>query len=85
MSPAHDAIAVKGPKKAYNGPMTFLLILIPLGLLATLAVLLTGVYTMGKGGIDMRRRSNKLMQMRVLLQFATVLVIFLIVVSAASG
>ena len=74
-----------GPKKAYNEPMTFLLILIPLGLLATLAVLLTGVYTMGKGGIDMRRRSNKLMQMRVLLQFATVLVIFLLVATAASG
>ena len=65
--------------------MTFLLILIPLGLLATLAVLLTGVYTMGKGGIHMRRRSNKLMQMRVLLQFATVLVIFLLVATAASG
>lgn len=65
--------------------MTFLLILIPLGLLATLAVLLTGVYTMGKSGIDMRRRSNKLMQMRVLLQFATVLVIFLLVVAAAGG
>lgn len=65
--------------------MTFLLILIPLGLLATLAVLLTGVYTMGKGGIDMRRRSNKLMQMRVLLQFATVLVIFLLVATAAGG
>jgi hypothetical protein len=50
-------------------------ILIGIALLATLAVLLTGVAGMVKGGEFNRRYGNKLMQLRVLLQGCAVLLI----------
>jgi hypothetical protein len=54
-------------KEGYMSVMESLLtILIPLAMLATLAVLGLGVYQMIRGGNP--RRSNKLMQYRVVLQ-----------------
>ena len=50
-------------------------ILIGIALLATLAVLLTGVAGMVKGGEFNRRYGNKLMQLRILLQGCAVLLI----------
>lgn len=65
--------------------MTLLYILIPLGLLATLAALLVGIANMRKDGLEARRKSNKMMQLRVVAQGATLLVIFLLFAVAASG
>lgn len=53
----------------------FLFILLIIAMLGTVAVLLLGVFNMARGGDP--RRSNKLMQMRVWLQGAA-LVIFII-------
>jgi hypothetical protein len=50
---------------------SLLTILVPLAMLATLAVLGLGVYQMIRGGNP--RRSNKLMQYRILLQGAALL------------
>jgi hypothetical protein len=50
---------------------SLLTILVPLAMLATLVVLGFGVYQMIRGGNP--RRSNKLMQYRVLLQGAALL------------
>jgi hypothetical protein len=59
-------------KEGYMSVMESLLtILVPLAMLATLAVLGLGVYQMIRGGNP--RRSNKLMQYRVLLQGAALL------------
>ena len=52
-------------------------ILIVVALLATLAVLLTGVVGMVKGGDFNRRHGNKLMRWRVALQGGAVLLILI--------
>jgi ABC-type Na+ efflux pump permease subunit len=56
---------------------TFLFVLVGIAMLATLGVLLMGLYQMARGGDP--RRANKLMQNRVLLQGVAILlfVIFL--------
>lgn len=56
---------------------TVLIILVALLMFATLAVLLTGVITMGRSD---GHRANKLMQWRVLLQ-GTAIILFLIMLS----
>jgi hypothetical protein len=55
-----------------------------LALLATLAVLLVGVFSMARGGDFNKRYGNKLMRARVLLQGAA-LVLLLIVMVLAGG
>ena len=65
--------------KSYYPPMhTFLTVLIGILMLATLGVLLAGVLGMVREGDP--RRSNKLMQWRVLLQGAAIL-LFMILMS----
>ena len=50
-------------------------ILIPLALLAVLITLCVGLYSLFRGGDFARSHSNKLMRLRVLLQFVAVLLL----------
>ncbi len=50
-------------------------ILIPLALLAVTATLGFGLYSLFRGGEHGRSRSNKLMRLRVLMQFIAVIVL----------
>tara|TARA_B100000513_G_scaffold84228_1_gene34723 strand:+ start:204 stop:407 length:204 start_codon:yes stop_codon:yes gene_type:complete len=50
-------------------------LLIPLSLLAVLAVLGTGIYAMFKGGEFNKKYSNKLMRLRITLQFIAIVII----------
>jgi predicted membrane protein len=50
-------------------------ILIPLSLVAVFAVLCVGIYSLFKGGSFGRSYSNKLMRLRLLMQFIAVLVL----------
>ncbi|MEX0809575.1 MAG: twin transmembrane helix small protein [Dongiaceae bacterium] len=50
----------------------FLLVLVGIGLVATLATLFVGVFSMGRGGEFNKRNSNKLMRLRVILQGCTI-------------
>ncbi|MEX1107403.1 MAG: twin transmembrane helix small protein [Dongiaceae bacterium] len=59
----------------------FLLVLVGIGLVATLATLFIGVFSMGRGGDFNKRNSNKLMRLRVILQGATVVVFVLYLLS----
>ncbi len=54
---------------------TFLAVLIGIALLSVLAVLLTGVVSMAKGGEFNRRHGNRLMRWRVALQGTAVVLI----------
>ena len=51
------------------------MILIPLSLAAVTAALAVGIYALFKGGEFGRTWSNKLMRLRVLLQFCAILVL----------
>ena len=50
-------------------------LLIPLALAAVVAALGFGLYTLWRGGDTARSKSNKLMRLRVLLQFIAVIVL----------
>ena len=50
-------------------------LLIPISLLAVLAVLGTGIYAMFKGGDFNKKYSNKLMRLRITLQFIAIIII----------
>ena len=50
-------------------------LLIPISLLAVLAVLGTGIYAMIKGGDFNKKYSNKLMRLRITLQFVAIVII----------
>ena len=54
---------------------TLFYILIPLSLAAVLATLGFGIYALFRGGEFGRSHSNKLMRLRVLLQFIAILVL----------
>ncbi|MET0338958.1 MAG: twin transmembrane helix small protein [Caulobacter sp.] len=54
---------------------TLFLILVPIALLAVLGVLGIGLYTLARGGEGSPARSNKLMQLRVVLQAVAILVV----------
>jgi len=53
-------------------------ILVVIGLAAVLAVLFFGIATMLRGGEFNRKYGNKLMQLRVLLQFGVILLLGLL-------
>jgi Hypoxia induced protein conserved region len=55
--------------------MSFLTILIFIALAGTLGVLIAGLVSMGKSGEQAARRSNKLMRMRVIMQFITLILL----------
>jgi len=59
--------------------MNIFFILAILCAVATLGTLFVGVGSMGKGGDDGRRKSNKMMQMRVGFQVATIVFLLLAV------
>jgi hypothetical protein len=59
----------------------FLLVLVGIGLVATLATLFVGVFSMGRGGEFNKRNSNKLMRLRVILQGFTIVVFVLYLLS----
>ena len=61
----------------------FYYILIPVSIAAVTLVLATGLYSMMKGGEFNRRYSNKLMRLRILLQFIAILIIMLAVYLAS--
>lgn len=50
-------------------------ILIPLSLFAVVVVLLIGIYALFRGGDFGRSYSNKLMRLRVLLQFVAIVIL----------
>ena len=50
-------------------------LLIPISLHAVLAVLGTGIYAMFKGGDFNKKYSNKLMRLRITLQFIAIVII----------
>ena len=50
-------------------------LLIPISLLAVLAVLGTGIYAMFKGGDFNKKYSNKLMRLRITMQFVAIVII----------
>ncbi len=56
---------------------TFVFILILLAMLGVLGSLIYGLYQMSQEGTDHRRKSNKMMWMRVWLQGAAILLIFI--------
>lgn len=60
--------------------MEFLHFLIPLAMGVVLVILIAGVVAMARGGETSRKYSNKLMQARVLAQFAVVILIVLLLV-----
>ncbi|GIX16709.1 MAG: hypothetical protein KatS3mg119_0895 [Rhodothalassiaceae bacterium] len=64
---------------------TVLFYLVPLLLIAALAVILLGVFNLTKPGIESRRRSNRLMQWRIAIQATAILVILLLVTIFAKG
>ncbi len=57
------------------GPMDLFDVLIPLSLAAVLTALGVGLFALFKGGDFGRSYSNKLMRLRVLLQFVAILVL----------
>jgi hypothetical protein len=61
----------------------FYYILIPISVAAVVIVLATGIYSMAKGGEFNRKYSNKLMRLRILLQFVAILIIMLAVYLAS--
>ncbi len=63
----------------------FLFYLVPVLLIAALAVILVGVFNLTKPGIAQRRRSNVLMRWRIAIQALAILVILLLVTVFAKG
>ena len=61
--------------------------LIPIGLLATAAILAVGIYSLAKGGEFSKQHSNKLMRMRVTAQALTIgaMVLFLLLIGKGPG
>ena len=57
--------------------------LVALGLAAVALILLAGLYTLWIGGDTSRNWSNRLMRMRVLAQFITVLIILAVLYFSA--
>jgi hypothetical protein len=57
--------------------------LVALGLAAVALILLGGLYTLWIGGETSRNWSNRLMRMRVLAQFITVLIILVVLYFSA--
>ncbi|MCA8889158.1 MAG: twin transmembrane helix small protein [Parvularculaceae bacterium] len=65
----------------------FVFFLIPVGLLATAAILGVGIYSLAKGGAFAREHSNKLMRLRILAQGITIaiMVLFLMLIGRGPG
>ena len=64
---------------------SLLYFLIPLAFLAVVVVLVTGVVGFARGGKFNKQYGNKLMQARVVLQFAAVMLLLLLAVVGGMG
>ncbi len=64
-------------------PNVFYYLLIPITIAAVTLVLFTGIYGMLKGGRFNRQYSNKLMRLRILLQFLAITIIMIALYIAA--
>lgn len=65
---------------------SIVLVLVILGALATLGVLVRGIFVMARGKDITGKQSNRLMSYRVLLQlFTVVMVVLLIIIVRAGG
>jgi hypothetical protein len=60
-------------------------VLIIIALLATLGVLLFGVFSMARGGEFNAKYSNKLMRLRVICQFVAIMLIALLMLIGGKG
>ncbi len=56
---------------------TLIFVLIMLAMLGVFASLIYGLFNMSKDGMDARKKSNKMMWMRVYLQGAAILLLFI--------
>ena len=63
----------------------FFFILMLLSLLAVVAVLVTGIIGMARGGEFNKKYGNKLMQARVMLQFGAIMLLLLLAVLSGTG
>jgi hypothetical protein len=75
--PSAQAVTGEGRGKGVSDPgmRDFFQILIPLSLAAVTIVLGLGIYTLFRGGEFGRTWSNRLMRLRVLLQFCAILIL----------
>ena len=64
-------------------PNVFYYLLIPITIAAVTLVLFTGIYGMLKGGKFNRQYSNRLMRLRILLQFLAITIIMIALYIAA--
>ena len=64
-------------------PNVFYYLLIPITIAAVTLVLFTGIYGMLKGGKFNKQYSNKLMRLRILLQFLAIAIIMIALYIAA--
>ena len=64
-------------------PNVFYYLLIPITIAAVTLVLFTGIYGMLKGGKFNKQYSNKLMRLRILLQFLAITIIMISLYIAA--
>lgn len=64
---------------------SFVFFLIPVALLATVAVLAVGIYSLAKGGAFAKENSNKLMRLRVLAQAIAIALMFLFLFLIGKG
>ena len=77
-----------GCKLLFNGEkiiMTFVFILLILTMLGVLGVLVTGIFLMARGGEANKKYSNKLMQARIYLQGAALLLFALLILMKGAG
>ena len=64
---------------------SLLYVLIPLAVLAVVAVLVTGIVGFARGGKFNKQYGNKLMQSRIALQFGAVILLLLLALATGSG
>ena len=85
-TPATDSPWPLGGNGTISRPMSTLLN-VPLGiaLAATLAVLLTGIYSMARGGEFNRKYGNTLMRWRVALQGCALLILVVVMLLSGRG
>ncbi|MGY9025711.1 MAG: twin transmembrane helix small protein [Candidatus Pelagibacterales bacterium] len=65
-------------------PNVFYYLLIPIAIAAVTVVLLTGIFSMLKGGKFNKQYSNKLMRLRILLQFIAIVIIMISIYIASN-
>lgn len=71
---------VQGNWAIFPGMKELLPFLVLIGGFATVAVLMFGIFTFIRAGQSDARRSNKMMQMRVVFQFVTILLMGLLAI-----